>query len=648
MSNHLAGETSPYLLQHASDPVDWYPWGEEAFAKARREDKPVFLSIGYSTCHWCHVMARESFADAGVAALLNGGFVSVKVDREERPDVDSVYMEACRAMSDSAGWPMTLLLTPEGKPFFAASYLPKSARRGRPGLLELLAAAAEKWSGDRPALLGSAERAAAALLARTEEALPPQTADDRLLQGALWLFLHSFDEACGGFGEAPKFPAPHQLIFLLQQYRKRGDGRLLHMAETTLSAMAAGGIFDQVGGGFCRYAVDRAWAVPHFEKMLDDNALLILAYTRAYALTGRPLWRRVAERTADFLLRELRSPEGAFYAALDADSEGEEGKYYRFSPEELKMLLGDRDGEAFCACFGVTGADPDGKSLPNRVGRGPDGGALDRLLPAVEEYRRARFPLHKDDKLLLGRNSLAVAALCALYRATREEKYLAAAREAQAFLEANLREGDALYGSFRAGKRGPRACLTDCAAFLCALLALYGATLEDGWLASAEALAASVAAEFGDEGDGGFFLYGQTGEQLILRPKESYDGAGPSGNSLLALALVRLNALRPDPEREERTARLLDWLAARAGLDPAGHAAYLTALSDVLDPPDRVVAASAERETLADLPFAVPLETPLLAVCPPTADYPLLNGRTAFYVCREDRCLPPSETLRLG
>ena len=647
MPNHLAGEASPYLLEHAENPVDWYPWGEEAFEKARREDKPVFLSIGYSTCHWCRVMARESFGDAEVAALLNEGFVSVKVDREERPDLDRVYMEACRTFSGGAGWPMTLFLTPEGEPVFAGTYFPKASRPGRMGLLELLALVKEKWEKDRSSLREGAGKLLERL--REQRKVPPaaKAADGTLIENALWLLLRSFDPNWGGFSEAPKFPMPHLCLFLLQQYEKRGDERLRRMAETTLSAMAAGGIQDQIGGGFCRYATDRAWRIPHFEKMLADNALLILTYARAFRVTGRPLWLRTARRTADWLLRELRSPQGAFFTALDADSEGEEGKHYLFTPAELMELLGPEEGAAFCAWYRITEAgELEGKSVPNRVGLAPDEGEMDALLPRVLAYRRRRCPLPADDKILLGWNSLAVTALCTLYRVSRAEKYLDAAREAQAFLDGNLRERDRLFASFRAGKRGAPAFLDDCAARLLALLALQGATLEGGYLDEAERLAARTFADFWDEAEGGFFLSGREGEKLVLQPKESYDGAHPSGNSLMALALVRLNALRPDPEREERTARLLDWLGDRARMDPAGHAAYLTALSDLLEPPPRVIAAVERWEETSELPFLVPPEA-ALSVTAPTEEYPLLRGRSAYYVCLADRCLPPSAELRL-
>ncbi len=648
MPNHLAGESSPYLLQHAENPVDWYPWGEEAFSRAKAENKPVFLSVGYSTCHWCHVMARESFQDEEVAALLNRSFISVKVDREERPDLDSVYMEACRAMSPSAGWPMTLLLTPEKEPFFAGTYLPKRSRRGSPGLLELLELAEEKWASEREELVRSAGKLARALGERAAEAPVAAEADGRLVEGALWLFLRSYDEEYGGFGEAPKFPMPHVLLFLLREWPKRGDGRLLGMAGHTLERMLCGGLFDQLGGGFCRYSTDRAFLIPHFEKMLYDNALLTETCALAYALTRRPDFLRGAKRTADYVLRELSSPGGGFYSAQDADSRGEEGAYYLFTPEELTELLGKEDGEAFCAHYGVTAqGNFAGKSHPNRLRAGPDDGRFDALLPRVLEYRRSRRPLRTDDKVLSAWNGLMISGLCALWRVSGEEKYLDAARRAWEFLEANLREGEDLFVSFRAGRRSGRGTAGEYAACVRAGLSLYGATLEEGYLDASEALCRRALADFFDREKGGFFLTPRDGEKLLLRPKESYDGALPSSNSLMAENLLRLSFLRPSGEWEEVLEKQLDWQGAQAKLDPSGHAMYLLVLSDRLAPPPRVTAAAHDRAEVRDLPLRVPPEAPVRAVMGGSEEYPLRNGKTTYYVCRENACLPGSNELEL-
>ncbi len=645
MANHLAGETSPYLLQHAADPVDWYPWGEEAFRRARAEDKPILLSIGYLSCHWCHVMHRESFLDGEIAALLNGSFVPVKVDRQERPDLDSVYMEACRAFTGGGGgWPMTLFLTPEGRPFYGGSYFPPRSRRGSIGLLELLTAVRDRWAEDREELIGSAERLLS-VLEKDADGPEPYDGDDALIQGGLWELLHSFDEECFGFGTAPKFPMPHLLLFALQQYEKRGDQRLLDLAEKTLGAMAEGGICDQLGGGFCRYAVDRAWLVPHFEKLLCDNALLLRAYVRAWVLTRRQEWLDTAKMTADYVLRELRGPEGGFFSAQDADSEGEEGRYYLLEPGELRRLLGEKAAEAFCAALdvGERGSFA-GKSIPRR--RGPLPPEVKALLPRVREWRARRFPLAVDDQVLCAWNALMIEALCELYRACGEEGCLAAAKEAMAFLDAHLREGTQLYVSFRAGKKGAPGLLSDYAAVISALLALRGATLAPEYLDLAEALEEKAISEFFDEADGGFYLYGRSAEALILRPRESADGAMPGGNSLMTRALLALQALRPRPEREAVLEKQLRWQAAHARLDPLGHAAFLSALSDRLDPPPRVTVSVGNRADLLSLPFLLPPEAALCIVDPPTAEYPLLEGKTTYYVCRGNVCLPPVTELK--
>lgn len=365
MQNHLRNETSPYLLQHADNPVNWYPWGAEAFTQAKKEDKPVFLSIGYSTCHWCHVMAHESFEDEEVAEILNRNFISIKVDKEERPDIDNIYMAVCQAYTGSGGWPTSIFLTPEQKPFFAGTYFPKRAKYGQIGLIDLLGIVAKKWKDDRAGLLDSAEEMVAVLKARQTDkrtsvtAGKGQSADleeqsEWLTRRAVDQYKESFDVTYGGFGEAPKFPTPHNLLFLMQQYEKTGDEVLLGMVEKTLMQMYRGGIFDHIGGGFSRYSTDRYFLVPHFEKMLYDNALLIMAYCKAYCLTKKWIYCEVAERTAEYVLREMTNPEGGFYSAQDADSEGVEGKYYLLEPAEIVKALGEQAGTEFNSYFGIT------------------------------------------------------------------------------------------------------------------------------------------------------------------------------------------------------------------------------------------------------------------------------------------------------
>ena len=372
MKNHLSDQTSPYLLRHAENPVDWYPWGEEAFQKAKREDKPIFLSIGYSACHWCHVMARECFENEETAALLNRGFVSVKVDREERPDVDHVYLDACTLFSGSGGWPASIFLTPDKKPFFAGTYFPKQSAYGMIGFDELLKQIREKWLHDRAAVEKTGELAARRLRDGAQKDLAPargrrmECADSGLIKSGVQYLRKSFDRLCGGFGNAPNFPMAHNILFLLEYYEKSGDAEILEMAEKTLTAMYRGGLYDHIGFGFSRYSTDRYFLVPHFEKMLYDNALLIFAYIRAYSVTGDVLYRSVAERTARYVLREMTDPDGAYYRAQDADSAGGEGNYYLFSEEEILRLLGAEDGERFASAYGITKAGNfKGKSIPN-------------------------------------------------------------------------------------------------------------------------------------------------------------------------------------------------------------------------------------------------------------------------------------------
>ena len=641
MSNHLRHETSPYLLQHAENPVDWYPWGEAAFQKARAEDKPVFLSIGYSTCHWCHVMAHESFEDAEIAEILNRSFVSVKVDREERPDIDSIYMTVCQAFTGSGGWPTSIFMTADQQPFFAGTYFPKKARYGSAGLKDLLLAIDDKWKTDRAALLRPAQEVTAALR-QSARASAATAADETLLQEALTLYRRSFDAEWGGFGSAPKFPAPHNLLFLMQQYRKRRDEDALRMAETTLKQMYLGGLFDHIGYGFCRYSTDRFFLVPHFEKMLYDNALLILAYCRAYEVSGKPFYRAVAEKTAAYILSEMTSPEGGFYSAEDADSDGEEGRFYVFTPDEIIQALGEPQGSAFNECFGITAAGNfEGKSIPNLLhGKASAPERFDPLLPKLREYRRSRAGLHRDDKFLTVWNALTIAALCALYRRTRNAGYLEAAKRAQAFIEEKLCDGNRLFVSYRNGRRGENGFLDDYAAEAFALLALYEATLGHPYLTRAAQFADRAIAACFDGEQGGFYLSGAENETLLFRPKESYDGAIPSGNSLMAYNLVRLQALCPDEEREKTLKKLLAYLSGEAENYPAGHAMFLIALSDFFEPPMTITVAGAD-DTIHELPLFTPPECIVRILRDGSEEYPLQNGRTSFYVCRNHACLPP-------
>lgn len=619
--------------------MDWYPWSEEAFAKARAEDKPIFLSIGYSTCHWCHVMAHESFEDLEIAKILNQYYVSIKVDKEERPDIDSVYMAVCQAFTGNGGWPTSIFMTAEQKPFFAGTYFPKTARYGSIGLKELLLIIHQKWTNERDILLSSADEITAAC---KQHPAPASQADEALLDTALQWYAQNFDASLGGFGGAPKFPSPHNLLFLMQQYEKHGNREALTMAERTLQAMYAGGLFDHIGYGFCRYSTDRSYLVPHFEKMLYDNALLMLAYCKAYELTGQSLYLDVAEKTASYILDEMAAPNGGFYSAQDADSDGEEGKYYVFTREEIIGLLGQTDGSAFCTRFGITKAGNfHGKSIPNLLhATDLTDARFDSFLPALREYRRARTHLHTDDKILTAWNALMIAALCRLYRCSRNLKYLNAAKRAQRFIEHNLCQKNTLSVSVRNGKLHQLGFLDDYASYSFALLSLYDATLDRTFLRRAGQLVKETVLRYYDAEHGGFYLSGSNHEPLLFRPKECYDGALPSGNSLMAYVLVRLNALLPDQDTETTLKKQLTYMAGQAKPYPAGFAMFLMALSDVLEPPILTTVVPGE-EDWSDLPFVLPSDAIVQVLEHPSEEYKLLNGKTTFYVCRNQSCLPP-------
>lgn len=644
MSNHLSNENSPYLLQHAQNPVDWYPWGAEAFEKARREDKPIFLSIGYSTCHWCHVMAHESFEDAEIADILNRHYVAVKVDKEERPDIDSVYMAVCQALTGSGGWPMSIFMTPEQKPFFAGTYFPKASRYASPGFKELLLLFHDKWQHERTRLLHAADEIVSTLRQSSDSAARPSAEND-LIETALSQYRRSFDEKNGGFGSAPKFPAPHNLLFLLQQYEKRGDKDALHIAERTLLQMYRGGLFDHIGYGFCRYSTDRFFLVPHFEKMLYDNALLILAYCKAFELTQNALYRDVAQKTASYVLSEMLSLYGGFYSAQDADSDGVEGKYYVFTPDEITSLLGEADGAAFNARFDITPqGNFEGKSIPNLLHAEASPAAFDPFLPALRAYRKRRAALHTDDKILLSWNALMIAALCALYRVSRDAAYLNAAKRTEQFIQSALCEKDTLYVAYRDGKRSGKGFLDDYANYAFALVSLYDATLEEAYLIRAKQIAARAVNSFFDTQRGGFYLYGAENESLFLRPKESYDGALPSGNSMMAYLLVRLRFHFPEEETDTVVRRQLDFLAEEASRYPTGFSMFLMALSDFQEPPVQVTAVGHD-DALAALPFIVPLGGVVRVLPEATPAYKQINGQCTYYVCSGHACLPPVTAL---
>jgi len=653
--NRLSRERSPYLLQHAENPVDWRPWGAEVFQEAKRAERPVFLSIGYSTCHWCHVMARESFEDEAVARALNAAFLPVKVDREERPDVDAVYMAACVAMNGSGGWPLTVLLTPDQKPFWAGTYLPK------PQLLRLIGEAARLWREDRETVLSAGEALTAHL--RREEPNRPGTPGREMVQQAAALLARSFDREWGGFGPPPKFPTPHNLIFLLRYARLARDGQGREMALQTLDAMYRGGLFDHVGGGFSRYATDRRWLVPHFEKMLYDNALLALAYTEGWQDTRRPLYREVACRALDYALRELAGPQGGFCCGQDADSGGVEGKYYTLTPGELVPVLGEADAERFCQWYGIApGGNFEGKSIPNlldqpRFDREPEGMAA--LRERVYAYRLGRTPLHRDDKVLTAWNALMLGALARSGFLLDEPRYLNAARRTADFLEARLTAPDGrLLARWRDGDAAHPGKLDDYAFYAYGLLELYGASFDPAYLTRAAELAETLLALFFDREHGGFYPYASDGEQLLTRAKEAYDGAMPSGNSVSALVLSRLARLTGERRWREAADLQLSWLAGAAGGYPAGYSFAMLDFLEELWPSAELVAAAREvspelRAFLREAPrpgLTVLVKTPesagaLAALAPFTEHYPIPERGARYYLCRGGSCAQPVDSI---
>lgn len=666
-TNRLVNEKSPYLLQHAHNPVDWYPWGNEAFSKAKAEDKPVFLSIGYSTCHWCHVMAHESFEDTEVAAVLNKNFISIKVDREERPDVDAVYMSFCQALTGSGGWPLTVLMTPGQKPFWAGTYLPKTPRRGLPGLLDLLNAAAHTWETDRKRLTAAGDTIVSSVLYRDEKDSNSFSGVGRdTFRKAYLRFQQTYDERWGGFGSAPKFPVPLNLMFLLKYAVLEKDTKAQMMAEYSLTQMYRGGIFDHVGGGFSRYSTDEKWLVPHFEKMLYDNALLSEIYLETFSRTKLPLYRLAAERTIGYVFRELTSVDGGFYCGQDADSDGVEGKYYTFVPEEIRRVLGAEDGNAFCGWFGITTAGNfEGKNIPNLI----ENSQYDEINPRMDkfcaklyEYRLKRTKLQKDDKVLTAWNALMIAALSDAWRILRKPEYLSAAEKAWKFVKEHLTDKNLhVYHRWRNGESAGTGQLDDYAFTVFALLKLYDATFNADYLLWAEELCGEMIEHFFDGDKGGFFLYADYGERLVTRPKEIYDGAVPSGNSVAALILVRIARLTGEKKWTEYKERQLDFLCADTQRFPDGHSAALLAFMNEIYSSGELVCVTADTKVTAELEsFLKENDFPLLSVlvktkenqhalekaAPFTGNYPFPKNEAAYYLCRNGTCNAPVYNLR--
>jgi uncharacterized protein YyaL (SSP411 family) len=639
MPNRLAHETSPYLLQHKDNPVDWYPWGQEALGRARHEDKPLLVSIGYSACHWCHVMERESFEDPEVADVMNDLFVCVKVDREERPDVDAIYMDAVQAMTGHGGWPLNAFLTPDGVPFYAGTYFPPDARQGMPSWRMVLEGVARGWREQRDDIIDGAQRIVSHLEATARIEAPDAALDPQTLDAAMTAARRRYDAEYGGWGGAPKFPAASLIEFLL----RRGERQ---MALHTLRRMAAGGMYDQVGGGFARYATDVRWLVPHFEKMLYDNALLARAYLHAFQLTGEPLFERVCRETLDWALRELRQEEGGFASALDADSEGVEGKFYVWRIDEVRDALGPELAETAVEHFGMTEAGNfEGANIPVRATADPENlvAIQERLLAARE--RRVRPGL--DDKRLTAWNALMISALADAGAALAEPRYLDAATAAAAFVLTELRDaGGRLLRTYNHGTAHLNAYLEDHAFLLEALLTLYEATFDPRWFGEARAIADTMLDRFADPERGGFFSTASDHEALIARRKDLEDAPIPAGGSAAAFGLLRLARLTGEARYEDAALgqiRLVHMLAAE---HPGAFGHLLQAIDFALADVREVALAGDGREALERVvretfrPHVVlaggePDGVPLLAGREP------VDGRAAAYVCERFTCRRP-------
>ncbi|MCE5234739.1 MAG: thioredoxin domain-containing protein [Clostridiaceae bacterium] len=662
--NRLIREKSPYLLQHAHNPVDWYPWCDEAFQRAKDELKPVLLSIGYSTCHWCHVMAHECFEDEEVALVLNRAFVCVKVDREERPDVDAVYMAACVAMNGSGGWPLTVLMTPEKEPFFAGTYLPKASRYGEVGFLELLHEVERLWRADRPKLLRAGARFSEHLSELQTRPVKPAEPSRALYLNARDGYVKSFDPENGGFGGAPKFPMAHDLLFLLGLYALERDGESLFMAEKTLAQMYRGGIYDHIGGGFSRYSTDGRWLAPHFEKMLYDNALLSLAYTEAHRHTGKPLYARVARETLDFCLKELLHADGGFFCAQDADSGGKEGKYYVFRPQEIYEVLGAEAGRAFCEAYGAAeGGNFEGKSILHLLKNEAYEGAAARFLKerqTLYTYRRTRARLHTDDKILTAWNSLMLMALCRAAVVLDEPRYLDAALRLRRFLSERLCANDRLRARWRDGEAAFHGGLDDYAFYALALVSLYESAFDANVLRDALSYADALHELFFDAEGGGYFLYAKDSEQLLTRPKETFDGALPSGNAAAALLFLKLWRLTGQKELRARLDAQLRFLAGAAGGEPLGHSLFYLAMLETLSPSTELICTSRDQGAVSQLHKLLRAKNAnnltalfktevnsgtLFRLAPYTLAYPVEAAATRFYVCHGGSCKRPVSTV---
>jgi hypothetical protein len=667
-TNRLIHETSPYLLQHAHNPVDWYPWGEEALSQSKNEDKPILLSIGYSSCHWCHVMERESFENETIAQIMNERFVNIKVDREERPDLDEIYMNAVQIMTGSGGWPMTVFLTPDLIPFHAGTYFPPEDKGGMPGFPKILVVVSDYYRSRREEVRKMEAQVRDALHQIVSITASQETMDEKILSKAINYFETQFDSTYGGFGGAPKFPSSMALSFLLRYWKRTGAKEALKIVEVTLEKISNGGIYDHLGGGFHRYSVDERWLIPHFEKMLYDHALLSRTYFEAYQATQNERYRRVGEDILNYVLRDMRSPDGVFYSTQDADSEGEEGKFYVWSRDQIKEVLGKEKGTPFCAYYGVTpnGNFEGGSSVLNIVSPlekvselyGIPVKGLEKLLEEGRKKlfaeREKRVKPRRDEKILTSWNGLMISSFVDGFKVTRNEQYLKGAEEAARFILQEMRKDDHLMRVFNKGKCQVKGYSEDYAFFIQALIDLHEATFEIRWLKEADELNQRMIDQFWDEREGGFFFTGKANETLIARSKNPYDNATPSSNSVAVFNLIRLGYLTGQESLKEKAEQILHLFYNFLSEHPSGFSHMLSGFSFFLSPEEIGIIGSKNdfrtKSMLREIYLAY-LPNKILSLKDPQEPiggnwFPFLmeKGVTEVpttFVCKNFTCLPP-------
>ena len=684
--NRLADSKSPYLLQHADNPVDWYPWGPEAFARAAEEDKPIFLSIGYATCHWCHVMEHESFENPLVAALMNEAFVNIKVDREERPDIDQVYMTVCQMMTGGGGWPLTIIMSPDKQPFYAATYIPRESQHGRIGMLDLVPRVAKLWQADRDSIRGTSKQILDAL-EKMEGRSSGGTIDKGAIDNAFSQFIGRYDATHGGFGSSPKFPSPHNLVFLTRYWRRTGNDQALAMVSNTLEQMRLGGVYDQVGFGFHRYSTDAEWLVPHFEKMLYDQAMLVFAATEAWLATSNPVFERTAREVITYVLRDMTSPEGAFYSAEDADSEGEEGLFYLWTTDEIEQILGKEDAAFAASVWNLeTEGNYSDEVKRRRTGRniphlGQSHQDMARGLKMTEEefeqrlesvrsrlfeVREKRVHPLKDDKVLADWNGLMAASMAFAGRVFDQPEWVQAAQKATGFVLEEMRTNSGrMLHRYRDGDASIPAFLDDYVFMTTAMLELYDATFEPKYLERAAELQQKTHDLFWDTKRGGFFFTAADNEELLVRQKEIYDGAIPSGNSTAADNSIRLARLTSDTEYLQGADHIFAAFSSDANQMPSAHSQLMSALQRGIGPSlEVVIAGKASADDTAAListvremylPQAAVLLVPpgksgaaIRKLAPFAEGYEPVDGKAAAYVCRDFTCqLPTTDPAKL-